>query len=515
MKTKRNSKIILATILMLTASLTGCTKNKPVDPNNPNPIQPEPVNPEPVNPEPVDPEPVNPEPVDPEPVNPEPIHSHNWVEVVDDKYLKSPATIDNPAVYYKSCNSCDEVYSDTFEYGEPLKYCLVGDPKESNFESIISTYVDDPTITMIANALGTGLIEKWIGNPQNVKFKRYSFEYETVLLDNSRIVMSGAITFPCLNGEPFVRFIDVDNHPTFTDASEAPSKGFDIYCITTIIGALVIECDLLGYGRTEEYPTDYHCRHLATRNTVDGILAALDLIKNEISISIDNLDMFNTGYSQGGYDSMALMRYMETEATEEEKAKINFKETFSGSGAYDLAIMFEDSLKKADFMFPEYILMALITAHEFHPEIFGDTKIEDFLTDYGKLFIEPILNKNDAAVQELKNKTDDGGNLIYKTPSDFFTFDISNPDPTLYKIMKDYCDEENLLDGKWMPKGLLYIYYSPDDELVSPNCSLKAKELFKDLENVEISDGSGDHRTSAIYYYLEVIDSINLIYDEE
>lgn len=40
-------------------------------------------------------------------------------EVVDERFLASPATEESPATYYKSCE-CGEKGSDTFEYGDPL-----------------------------------------------------------------------------------------------------------------------------------------------------------------------------------------------------------------------------------------------------------------------------------------------------------------------------------------------------------------------------------------------------------
>lgn len=48
---------------------------------------------------------------------------HKYVETVDDKYQKSPATCESPAVYYKSCSACgDKHETETFVYGDPLAH---------------------------------------------------------------------------------------------------------------------------------------------------------------------------------------------------------------------------------------------------------------------------------------------------------------------------------------------------------------------------------------------------------
>ncbi len=45
---------------------------------------------------------------------------HNYIEKASIEYLKSPASSDRKAVYYKSCSVCGKKSSETFEYGEKL-----------------------------------------------------------------------------------------------------------------------------------------------------------------------------------------------------------------------------------------------------------------------------------------------------------------------------------------------------------------------------------------------------------
>ena len=50
---------------------------------------------------------------------------HKYQEVVDEKYLRSPATCTSPAVYYKSCSVCGAVGTETFESGEKAAHNYV------------------------------------------------------------------------------------------------------------------------------------------------------------------------------------------------------------------------------------------------------------------------------------------------------------------------------------------------------------------------------------------------------
>ena len=51
--------------------------------------------------------------------------AHNYQELAEEKYLKSPATCTSPAVYYKSCSVCGAASTDTFEYGETTAHSYV------------------------------------------------------------------------------------------------------------------------------------------------------------------------------------------------------------------------------------------------------------------------------------------------------------------------------------------------------------------------------------------------------
>lgn len=436
-------------------------------------------------------------------------HVHNFENIPTEELLVANATIDNAAIYYKSCE-CGEISNETFEYGVPLQYEICGEPIESDYSALFQEYDYNELFKIAENIICPLILNKYFEDYKYVTFRRYSFNYETTYLDNSRIVLSGAFTIPLYKGEPYIKFVDVDSHATLTYARQAPSLNFDLFAFLALSGGLVIECDLLGFGRTNSYPVDYHCGHLASKNTVDGAIAAINLIENELGISLKNYKFFNTGYSQGGYDSMALMRYLETEATDQQRSMLQFEHNYCGSGAYDLSIMFEDAIKNDGFDKPEYILMGLISAHDFHPEIFGSHTIEDFLTDYGKLFIQPILDKDYDKIEFLKELTDSKGRKLYMGPKDFFTFNYEDPDPELLEILNKFSELESLVNGDWMPEGKLTLFYLPKENLVSPRSSLKALEVFKDLENVDsMTSFLNDHAIGAVIYYLRIADLIN------
>ena len=48
--------------------------------------------------------------------------AHNYQELAEEKYLKSPATCTSPAIYYKSCSVCGTASEETFTYGTTIEH---------------------------------------------------------------------------------------------------------------------------------------------------------------------------------------------------------------------------------------------------------------------------------------------------------------------------------------------------------------------------------------------------------
>lgn len=349
--------------------------------------------------------------------------------------------------------------------------------------------------------------------PENLSFTKYEMYYYSKDLDNEEVLMSASVTVPYLDGEPYIHGFVVDSHPTLTDLQEAPTQRWDQYLINCLPGNVVLQCDLMGFGIQQDKISDYHCRHLANRNTVDGIFATFEMLKDYYGVIGEDLPLYNVGYSQGGYTSMAFLRYMEEEATKEEQRRIKIVKTFSGSGAYDINIMFDECFKIPDYQYCHYLIKGILTTFEYHPESYLQygVVVEDYLTDYGLEFLPSLRSKNNEELEKVLNKVDPKtGEKLYKGPASVFKPEYLDRDSDLNKAVVAACETENLLDGKWLPKGDLAIYYTPYDTMVTPKCTEAAIKLFKednDLENVCINECilEQDHRPYGTTFYISVL----------
>lgn len=349
--------------------------------------------------------------------------------------------------------------------------------------------------------------------PEELTLVKYKMYYYSKDLKNNEVLMSSSLTVPNIDGVPYINGFVVDSHPTLTDLNECPTQRWDQYLINCIPGNVVLQCDLMGFGTQADKISDYHCRHLANRNTVDGIFAAFEMLKDYYNVVGENLPLYNVGYSQGGYTSMGFLRYMEEEATPLEKEKIKIVKTFSGSGAYNINIMFDECFKIPDYQYSHYLIKGILTTYEYHPESYNQygVTVEDYLTEYGKEFLKPLREKNDDELQKVLNKVDPStGEKMYKGPASVFNQEYLNKESNLNKAVVAACEKENLLDGSWLPEGDIDIYYTPYDTMVTPKCTEAAIKLFKednDLDNVEIVKATNkvDHRPYGTTFYVSVL----------
>lgn len=421
-------------------------------------------------------------------------HIHEFKEIKRDDCKKYDADCEVALTYYKSCE-CGKKSSETFTVGSPLSHDYQLSSKFSGkqcskcssaiLEGCTEAFVSTETktvsefltpfgaqafaVSMLASALKIKSLEKRV------------FYYESVDAFGNKIILDGSVTIPKGDDGYIIDRFVLDNHPTFESLSESVDRAWTQTSITAIVGSCTLEFDLIGYGITSCKTCEYHCSHLSNRNTVDGALACFRLLKT-IGVEQYSKPICITGYSQGGYDALSLMRYLETEATAEEKRILDVDVTLAGSGAYNLQYLFEDALKDDKFSRPEYIIAGFLSAYETHKDLFDGHKPEDFLTDYGMEFIYALSKKSVAENTKVKEKKKPDGKPYFTKMSDIFVSDCLDENSELAKIIKSVFEQENLIDGKWIPESKLFLWYTEADEIVSPRCSQAAIELFKDLD---------------------------------
>ncbi len=309
----------------------------------------------------------------------------------------------------------------------------------------------------------------------------YKVIYKTIDTENNPVLASGALIVPELeNPAPLLSF----QHGTIKKDENAPSNfKSDDYFIAVFFsstGFIISLPDYLGYGSSKHLTHPYeHGNSLASASR-DMLRAVREFDDREKSFRIND-KLFLSGYSEGGYATMALMKLLE------EKHSREFRITAAtvGAGAYNKS------------MFANHILdlnSELSYLNEFLWVLDTYNTVYKLNRPYNQYFNEPyagiIENGGVFANTQLNPQ------LLF---SNAFREGILNGSDTQFKNV--LADNDNY---NWEPKAPLQMYHGTNDDYVFYFNSSSAYEAMtnKGATSVElITVPNGDHFSTLQSYF--------------
>ena len=220
------------------------------------------------------------------------------------------------------------------------------------------------------------------------------YEYPSTDADGKPVTISGIVMVPSDvdKGEVPCDGIILFNHATLGSLEDAPSQGGLVFPSGLLANPLkpnyiVVMSDYIGFGSSKDHPYEYLCGHTNGRNSLDGLLAARQMLTDK-NIPMGKY-LFNVGFSQGGTEAMYIAKLRDTE---EKYKNIHFDKTFAGGGVLDIEKAYSEyvRLDKADAM-SDIAIMLISVNENYHLGI-----------DYKDLFNEPFASH----VQEFLEKKD-------------------------------------------------------------------------------------------------------------
>lgn len=308
---------------------------------------------------------------------------------------------------------------------------------------------------------------------------KVSITYSSVNAKNQPITLSAYIYF---KSNQDVSFVVLNNHPTITHAEGAPSgKDPQMDAIKYMVSenALVICPDYAGFGATSQtvlHP--YMCSTLTARNILDAYKAAVKYVKETGKRKFaTNYYTINIGYSQGGTNTLAFQRYLETEATVADRKLVNLAGSVCGAGVYDQQMIFDTYAQAESLDYP--ILMLYVLQGQL--EAFGETIMrnltleECFTPEFWAYCQNGFLTK----LREQKTNVDDLNAQLKK--DGFGTFyrimnaAYADHSSKLYRTIKKTFEESNLLAEGWTPIAPIIFYHDKaGNDIVVPYAETEA-----------------------------------------
>ena len=323
--------------------------------------------------------------------------------------------------------------------------------------------------------------------PQEVAFllqhdiSVYRIIYNTVDISGDPVLASGAVIVPQSDIPlPMISF----QHGTITSDEEAPSyfSGDDhfIAAVYASAGNIIVLPDYLGYGSSKHLDHPYeHGSSLATASR-DMIRAVreFDLWTDEFRAD-DRL--FLTGYSQGGYATMALLKLLEENHVNEFRVTA----ATAGAGAYNKTMFARHILEyNGNLTYMNYFLWVLDT----YNKIYGINRPYNYIfkEPYAQIIEEGGVFAN-AELNPAKLFRSDFRNAIFMDEDQEFINAIT--------------DNDNF---DWKPSTPLQLYHGTDDDFVFYFNSTSAYEamIARGVNRVELITVQGGNHSTTLADYL-------------
>ena len=382
--------------------------------------------------------------------------------------------------------------------------------------SVLTSAAQEATYKIIAKADTTIKTKTGGVTLYSRDVRRYVYEYPSKDADGKPATISGVIIIPAeiADGTAPCDGIMLLNRATLSSIDDAPSTG-NAQLLNGLIANplkpnyILVMSDFIGYGSSKDYPSFYHSGDVNARNSLDGLLAAKQLLNDE-AISQGKY-LFNLGFSQGGSETLYVAKLRDMEYKDK---GITFTKTFAGGGPTDYVVSYREYVERDWCEDCKDVVMMLISAVEnLHLKI-----------DYKDLFKEPLASGAKEYVKtKSKGTLGDYGVSMKDSLSHLIQPAYMNLESDEAKALIEELKKINLMNG-WEPDTTqkYFIEHSRHDDFVPIQCVraiipwMKEKGFTPSLVPGKTNLQTNtlvfklDHTSSAIVWLIQTIAAIEI-----
>lgn len=315
-----------------------------------------------------------------------------------------------------------------------------------------------------------------VGSYPVVDFEQIVFEYTSVGPDmQTPIRLTGVISMPTAVYEKTENPQTLMLYNEFTTAKHNErTSGDEVADIALYLnpyqGRITVSADLYGWTNTEDKPQAYCCTEISARETIDCWDAAMIILKQK-GYAIDDLPMYNLGYSSGALDAMAVQRYVDAN-----RPDIQFVVTAVGGGPYDLAQVYKTYVETDTTGYICSLPLMLVA--------YKETFNLDF--EYSDVFRKPLCDSIQSWILSKAYSTQEINDLIGRDHhiSEILTDVAYDTTSALGQLFLTKFRENSVcgVGQNWQPstKTQYYVMHSPNDLYID---YLVGVEMADYLEN--------------------------------
>ena len=305
--------------------------------------------------------------------------------------------------------------------------------------TLLETGILSPLIT---EALGINAIDANYG----IVIARLTYKTETP--DGRLINASGVVAYPLKGASASSPMLSYQHATEFMDAN-APGNNIDaepMLLLGAARGYIVVMADYIGYGSSSsEFHTYVQSEGLA--NAIVDMVRAARTYLSQVNVA-SNGQLFLTGYSEGGYATMAAHKAME----EQFPAEFAVTASYPAGGPYNMRATADYMIGQETNPFPQYLAFVI--------------KAYDHWYDWNR--ISTIYQSPyDAVVENSIDGVTGGGTIasqLTETTVDLFTAGFLASYPDMETVIATDLAANNIHD--WAPSAPVRLYHGENDNVV-------------------------------------------------
>ena len=290
--------------------------------------------------------------------------------------------------------------------------------------------------------------------------------------------------------------ITIANHGTIAANYECPTERAQFEGAFAWKDHAIVMADYYGFGISQDRPQAYLDPETTARGNIDAYLAAVQLL-SDLEVEVPSV-VYNAGYSQGGFNAMANLRYV----SQHPGLGITFKKTMCGGSPFNVGKTWEKFLQGEYRNAMAFVPVTLVSFNE----------AQRLGLDYSKLFKGELLANWREWVLSKKYSLSSIVSKIGSTElSDILADGMMSLSGAEYNTVLETCNRFSLTSGWVHPAegSWIFIYHSTTDDTV-PYENLEwmrsyLEEVDPDADITWKTADNGGHIKATLFYIISIV----------